>query len=198
MIHNELAFHASMPKSTDTATLEWVRTGGLRQKFNRRCLALLELPTVLWRSEHQPRGTFRIGLVGDRKNRKTMVMVSSGDLKQNVRSALPMNRRGRILAFLGCDFYDLRAGIPCRYRLGMRKRYRRPWRYRDQGGQQTARHERRHLASWLRRNMEIVIGDVVRCRFGTMREFCLEIHGASLHSRMFSARHARVRALPDL
>src|SRR5580658_3263458 len=100
-----------MPKSTDVAALEGVRTGSLRKKFNRRCFALFQLPTLLRRSEYQPRRTIRICAVGNRKNGETMVVVNRRDLEFNFRSPLHMNRRGRILILLSCNLYDCGADL---------------------------------------------------------------------------------------
>src|SRR5579862_9636773 len=102
-----------MPNSTDVTTFERICAGSLCQKLNRGRFALLELPTLLCRSEYQPGRTAQIASVRNRKNREPVVMVNRRDLEFNFCSLLHVNRRGRILIFLSRNLYDFCAAIAC-------------------------------------------------------------------------------------
>src|SRR5580693_2373429 len=100
------------------AAPERVGSWRLGQEVNRRRFTLLELPTILCRSENQARGALRLGVIGNSPDSETMIVVGSRDLESNFGAGLHMNWRGRILVLLRDKFDDLRLLLLCHDRTG--------------------------------------------------------------------------------
>ena len=112
-INDNLALHSPVPEATGMAALESVCTGSLSEELDRCSLSLLKLPTFFRRDKEQPRFAARFGAVGNGCDLEAMVVVCGRDFELNFAAGLNMNRRGRILVLLRCEFDDLRVLVLC-------------------------------------------------------------------------------------
>ena len=107
LFNDKLALHAAVAQTAKVATLERISARGLRHEFHDRGLPLTQFPTVFRRSENQAGIAAGCRAIGNRRDLETVIMIQSGDLQQNLGSGFDVNRRRRILVFLGVQFNDL-------------------------------------------------------------------------------------------
>jgi hypothetical protein len=93
LIHDNLAFRPFVAKTASMAAFKRICARHVGHEFNRSRFALLELPTVLWRSENQAGRAHRLGAIGNRCNFETVIVVGGCDLELNFGAGPASGRR---------------------------------------------------------------------------------------------------------